>query len=93
MSIINNSNIILLEDLDKELNFKQIYYCANIKEKTFICSTRLTYVKRGGFGMNYRYCNSCYDKWNKLEANEQVNKYYGTKGKANQDVTDPFDDD
>ena len=46
---------------------ESIYYCANIIENTFPCSTKLFYNKKGSFGCNYRYCSSCYKKWDNLK--------------------------
>ena len=93
------TEIILLDHLDKSLEYDQKYYCANIIEGTFECSNQLTYVKGDRFGFNYRYCRSCYAKWNALEKEKQVNKYYApkpskSKPKAQATITDldPFDD-
>ena len=47
------TEIILLDHLDKSLEYDQKYYCANIIEGTFECSNQLTYVKRDRFGFNY----------------------------------------
>ena len=68
---------VLLENIDGNSKLAE-YYCANIKEKTFKCNKKLWYSKSGGFGMNYRYCSSCYAKWNALEKEKQINKYYST---------------
>ena len=54
----------LIDDVDININF-DTYYCANVVEKTFECSNKLTYRKGGGFGANYRYCSNCYTKWHK----------------------------
>jgi hypothetical protein len=69
------TKIVLLDDIDKTQDF-QSYYCANIKEKTFNCNQKLTYKKGGGFGLNYRYCSNCYELWNELDKEKQINKYY-----------------
>jgi hypothetical protein len=83
------NKIILLEDVKKGVDF-QVYQCANIEEKTFICSTELIYrlPKYAKFGSNYRYCSNCYNKWNKLEKEKQVNKYYISKKIDNIDFLD-----
>ena len=90
---------ILLDDIDKTKDY-QDYYCANIKENTFECSTQLTYTLKGGFGLNYRYCSNCYKKWNLLEQENRVNKYHASKKqfkipverKTQAFIDDPFDD-
>ena len=67
-----------LDDINRNESYTK-YYCANINEKTFNCSNELTYIIEGGFGFNYRYCNSCYRKWNKLNEKEQeasINKTF-----------------
>ena len=63
-----DTSIILLDDIDKINDDFKEYYCANKVEKLYECDTKLVYVKKGGFGFNYRYCSSCYDKWNKSKA-------------------------
>lgn len=77
------SKYILIDNVDRNRDLQQ-YYCANIVEKTFECSNILTYKKGGGYGLNYRYCSFCYDKWNKQEdearlknmpSKKPVNKY------------------
>ena len=73
--------IILIDDINTETDNYKEYYCANIKEKTFECSNKLRFVKGGGFGMNYRYCSSCYNKWDELDKDKKVNKYYNSKAK------------
>ena len=74
-----NTDIILLDHIDKENDNYKEYYCAYIVEKLFECENKLTYIKGGGFGLNYRYCASCYTKWNKLqnEPKKPVGKYLG----------------
>jgi len=66
-------DIKLLDDIDTMKDDYKIYYCANIKEKLFECNNQLIYIKGGGFGMNYRYCQSCYSKWNDLKKNNFKN--------------------
>ena len=34
-------------------------------EKKFECYKKLTYVRHGGFGHNYRYCFNCFRLWEK----------------------------
>ena len=61
----------LLEDVEKSLIVDE-YYCANSVEKLFgHCENTLTYAKNGGYGFNYRYCSSCYAKWNDKKLREQ----------------------
>jgi hypothetical protein len=62
-----NKSYILLDHIDKENDNYKEYYCANIEEKLFECDNKLIYVKGGGFGLNYRYCSACYNKWNNLK--------------------------
>ena len=52
----------LLDDVDTTKMYDE-YYCANVVEKLYKCEAKLTYVKNGGFGLNYKYCRSCYAKW------------------------------
>ena len=59
-----------LDDIDK--NTISEYYCANIHEKTFDCSNKLIYKPNGGFGLNYKYCSSCYRKWDELHKNVKL---------------------
>lgn len=66
---------LLLEDVKHQ--DRSTYYCANIVEKRYECSNKLIFSKHGGFGFNYRYCSSCYDKWN-LEQTELKNKCFIT---------------
>ena len=79
-------NACLLDNMRKlddniELDDYSEYYCANAVEKLFECNNILTYIKRGGFGLNYRYCASCYQKWDKLKLEPKV------KGKCLIDVS------
>ena len=55
--------IITLNDIKKDV-VQCDYYCLNIYEKTFECQNQMKYIKYGGFGLNYKYCASCYTKWN-----------------------------
>ena len=63
----------LLDDVNKMAMIDE-YYCANVVEKTYECSTKLVYKKNGGFGMNYRYCKECYAKWDKDKQKPKVYK-------------------
>lgn len=70
----------LIDDVDESLN-TDTYYCANIVEKLFECNNKLTYIKGGAFGFNYRYCASCYLKWdNKELRKKKLNERDGLKG-------------
>ena len=60
------SKYLLLDDVSKLKIDGKMYYCANIVEKTFECSNSLFWSRGGGFGQNYRYCSSCYRKWNNI---------------------------
>jgi hypothetical protein len=65
------SSYKLLDNIDKENENYVTYYCANVVEDLFNCSNQLTYIKNGGFGVNYRYCSACYQKWNDLKRQEE----------------------
>jgi hypothetical protein len=62
-----------IDEVDLNNRFED-YYCANANEKLFKCEKQLFYQKGGGFGMNYKYCSSCYSKWNKLTKEQQMNR-------------------
>ena len=68
---------ILLNDLDTmkltRNNETAVYYCANILNKT--CSTKLLFIPKGGSGCNYRYCASCYKKWDIRKDDIKAKKY------------------
>jgi len=69
------ATITLLEDIPEDAYIAN-YFCANVIEKRYECNTELVYKKNGGFGLNYRYCKKCYDKWNndkKLNPNIKTN--------------------
>jgi hypothetical protein len=83
-SIVNE--ITLLDHIDMENDDYKEYYCANAVEKLFECNNILTYIKRGGFGLNYRYCASCYYKWNEMKRLEAIDKDK-MKGKCLIDVS------
>ena len=71
----------LIDDVDETLN-TDTYYCANVVEKLFgECNNKLTYVKGGAFGFNYRYCADCYRQWdNKDLRKKKLNERDGLKG-------------
>lgn len=73
-----SSPIYKLREHVNENNAFDDYYCANIVEKRFDCSNKLIYKKSGGYGRNYRYCSTCYDKWDELKR-EQYNLKCETK--------------
>jgi hypothetical protein len=54
----------LFEDVLKCDIQGKAYYCANIVEKQFDCNNVIYYQKNRG---NYKYCLTCYDKWNRTE--------------------------
>ena len=63
----------MLDEVDKNSSFEE-YYCANIVEKLFECNNKLIYRKNGGYGLNYKYCSTCYSKWNNEKQKPKVYK-------------------
>jgi hypothetical protein len=76
---------LLLDNIDlknPDIIYKQ-YYCANVVEQRYgKCENQLLYKKGGGFGLNYRYCSSCYNKWWKEEKEQKFSDDIIGKGKC-----------
>jgi hypothetical protein len=71
------NKILLLDDV-KNLDFAY-YSCANVVEKRFECNNnKLIYKKGGGYGLNYKYCENCYEHWD-----DYVNKVGKNNARTN----------